>query len=608
MPYGTGLDTAFNQDEPQQNINTHPKKVKTPEGLRKVKDGALPDASASHPDDRCSDERVNSFSSNAATTRLRGMGDVLTHPKGYTGKLSDLGDAADVSRKKKSVDYDKIQHLKVGEMVAYTKGQGTIVRKDGAYVTIFNEDAGAYDQVHAGETYIPGDTISMGIMNQLWDQMNYETRMASLHKAEVQEPLHFVDRKWNELPSNLKDVIKAKAGKLPAKRNLNDIGLKDNDPQSETSNSFAENATRTRMSYPKETKDYDKIEDLGNPKMAKSENIQKKSPTYTSYGTGFKKRPTSVGGEKQQERSAYNPGQGYAGGSGTSRTFTPGGKKTKPKENLGPESKRKPAGEGAGPAAEAAAARSTGSTKPKKETYTSYGYGVKDVPAGAKQDVKPSKQKPAKQTSKPKEDGGVTFASGLDKATSYGELATEIYKLRNQLNKQLLGGKEDPFDTSLIDKYTGSKIPGEKLGDLPQGKNRLKPAIGGTKIETHEGEKELKSPADRYKSDVEHGAYGGVVTDTPFDAEGDYEEDHREGDRKQDRHNHQQKTPRDPKEEGDEVLVGYYTKEGGTMSTGTPGANNPTYDEEKERSVTNKNNTRYGIRKASKEDIERLTK
>lgn len=477
MPYGTGLDTAFNQDEPQQNINTHPKKVKTPEGL-----------------------------------------------------------------KKESVDYDKIQHLKVGEMVAYTKGQGTIVRKDGAYVTIFNEDAGAYDQVHAGETYIPGDTISMGIMNQLWDQMNYETRMASLHKAEVQEPLHFVDRKWNELPSNLKEVI------------------------------------------------------------------QKKSPTYTSVGSKYQggRRPTSIGGEKQQERSAFNPGGEYAGGGGASRTFTPGGKKTKPKENLGPESKRKPAGEGAGPAAEAAAARSTG--KPKKDTYTSYGYGVKDVPAGAKQDVKPSKQKPAKQTSKPKEDGGVTFASGLDKATSYGELATEIYKLRNQLNKQLLGGKEDPFDTSLIDKYTGSKIPGEKLGDLPQGKNRLKPAIGGTKIETHEGEKELKSPADRYKSDVEHGAYGGVVTDTPFDAEGDYEEDKRDVHGKEFDHNHQQKTPRDPKEEGDEVLVGYHSKEGGTMSTGTPGANNPTYDEEKERSVTNKNNTRYGIRKASKEDIERLTK
>ena len=36
--------------------------------------------------------------------------------------------------------------------------RGTIIRKDGAYVTIFNEDANAHDQVHAGETYIPGDT------------------------------------------------------------------------------------------------------------------------------------------------------------------------------------------------------------------------------------------------------------------------------------------------------------------------------------------------------------------------------------------------------------------------------------------------------------------
>lgn len=591
MPYGTGLDTAFNQDEPQQNINTHPKKVKTPDGL-----------------------------------------------------------------KKESVDYDKIQHLKVGEMVAYTKGQGTIVRKDGAYVTIFNEDAGAYDQVHAGETYIPGDTISMGIMNQLWDQMNYETRMASLHKAEVQEPLHFVDRKWNELPSNLKEVIQKKSAS-PVNVKINPIDNRDNPKVDRVSqhragqssiasaHSNLDELEPDSMAGNKESKEHDIPKHLeGKTPLGKSENIEKLSPTSVSYGSGFKKRPTSVGGEKQQERSAYNPGQGYAGGSGTSRTFTPGGKKTTPKENLGPESKRKPAGEGAGPAAEAAAARSTG--KPKKETYTSYGYGVKDVPAGSKQDVKPTKQKPAKQTSKPKEDGGVTFASGLDKATSYGELATEIYKLRNQLNKQLLGGKEDPFDTSLIDKYTGSKIPGEKLGDLPQGKNRLKPAIGGTKIETHEGEKELKSPADRYKSDVEHGAYGGVVTDTNFDAEGDYEEDKRDVHGKEFDHNHQQKTPRDPKEDGDEVIVGYHSKEnrtpkkinklptapkndirrlsgafdehhnysediekeGGTMSTGTPGGNNPMYDEEKERSVTNKNNTRYGIRKASKEDIERLTK
>jgi hypothetical protein len=614
MPSGIGLDTAFNQDEPQQNINTHPKKVKTPEGLEK------------------------------------------------------------------QVDYDKIQHLKVGEMVAYSKGQGTIIRKDGAYVTIFNEDANAHDQVHAGETYIPGDTISMGIMNQLWDQMNYETRMASLHKADIQEPLHFVDRKWNELPLNLKDVIKL-------------------------------------------------------------------SPSSVSYGHGIRKRPTSVGGDKQQERSAYNPGEGYGGGSGQSRTFTPGGKKPGKKEkqpaseqnqrrarSTGTTNERKRGQEVMSNAAQSGLDILTSKPTEEKKSLNqvdklspssvSVGYGVKEVPAGARQDTKPTRAKaPGKKEKQPadnsllgqheagkqeqhvrnhlavtnapkagldiltakkpkKEDPGAgTFAQGLDKATSYGELAVEIYKLRNQLNK-----------------VTGAKIPGEKLGDLPQGKNRLKPVVPGqTKIETSEGDKKLPSPADRYggsqitqsiagkvdgkvdfsglggkedpfdkkliggvekvkplsepgdveeqnnissrhsshnsdsdgqigsanpfkKSDVEHGAYGGVVTDTQFDATEDYEEKRPEVCGKEFDHNHQQKTPRDPKEDGKEVLVGYHSKEGdgGSMSTGTEGANNPRYNakfdpdedgyKEKSISTINKHNTRYGIRKASKEDIERLTK
>jgi len=45
---------------------------------------------------------------------------------------------------------------------------------------------------------------------------------------------------------------------------------------------------------------------------------------------------------------------------------------------------------------------------------------------------------------------------------------------------------------------------------------------------------------ERQKSDVEHGWYGGIATDTePLDATEDYEEDRREGDRKQLRHEHQ---------------------------------------------------------------------
>ena len=82
------------------------------------------------------------------------------------------------------------------------------MKKDGAYVTVFNEDANSYDQVHVGETYVPGDTISMGVMNKLWDQMQQEVRMGLLSKAKIQQPLHFVSRSWNQLPNELKEVLK----------------------------------------------------------------------------------------------------------------------------------------------------------------------------------------------------------------------------------------------------------------------------------------------------------------------------------------------------------------------------------------------------------------
>jgi len=118
-------------------------------------------------------------------------------------------DQAQGLKNKRGVDLDKIQHLKVGTTVAYTKGTGTVVSKDGSYVTIYNEEVGNYDIAHAGETYIPGDTISMGIMNKLWDQMTYEQHSALLHKAQIQEPLHFISRMWSDIPSTLQEAIKS---------------------------------------------------------------------------------------------------------------------------------------------------------------------------------------------------------------------------------------------------------------------------------------------------------------------------------------------------------------------------------------------------------------
>lgn len=51
------------------------------------------------------------------------------------------------------------------------------------------------------------------------------------------------------------------------------------------------------------------------------------------------------------------------------------------------------------------------------------------------------------------------------------------------------------------EKGTGDKIPHEKLGELPQGKDDKK--VGGTEIEDKDGKsRKLESPADRYKSEV----------------------------------------------------------------------------------------------------------
>jgi len=122
-------------------------------------------------------------------------------------------------KKRRALDVQKLQYTKVGSDVSYSKGSGTIVSKDGMYVTIFNKDAEAYDEVHVGETYLPGDTISMGIMNQLWDRMALEVKQDLLRKAMVAEVEHFDHRTWLEIPSNLQEAIKANSNKSDVEHN-----------------------------------------------------------------------------------------------------------------------------------------------------------------------------------------------------------------------------------------------------------------------------------------------------------------------------------------------------------------------------------------------------
>ena len=332
-------------------------------------------------------------------------------------------------KKEKENEKERVLHAKVGNIVNYTKGSGTIVSKDGAYVTIFNESANAYDQVHAGETYIPGDTISMGIMNKLWDQMAQETRTSLLNKANVQEPLHFISRRWSELPQDLKDVLKLsprsvsvgsgyKGPNVPSGATITGPGGATAKPTRRASAPSKLGTADTASGAGSETTGQSRSTKPGNKVMTmvggkklqvteRQRNIWERQTTpaqradskfTTDYGNKLTGKPSGM--KKLRQDSTYKPydpssGPGtYVGGK---KISGPGVKTETPKPA---QNKVKPSGSGAsGP---------TGSSS--------------NTAAGAA-----AAAAAATRSKNPPKDEGVTFASGLDKAKNYGELTVEIY-------------------------------------------------------------------------------------------------------------------------------------------------------------------------------------
>jgi len=141
------------------------------------------------------------------------------------------------------------------------------------------------------------------------------------------------------------------------------------------------------------------------------------------------------------------------------------------------------------------------------------------------------------------------------------------------------------------------------------------------------------------KSDVEHGLYGGVNTNTPFEASEDYEEDKREGNRKQipyQDHDAAEQKPQDGYNAGGSAYLHEHgprskgatcsicggkhdteehdkDKSEGSSSTGTSGITNPVFGDgpqrkkmDEIRNVANKYSARYGPRKASPDEIKKF--
>jgi hypothetical protein len=90
---------------------------------------------------------------------------------------------------------------------------------------------------------------------------------------------------------------------------------------------------------------------------------------------------------------------------------------------------------------------------------------------------------------------------GMSGAANFNKKETLQESAENYLKEPKKESVDDSAKEYLKEKGTGDKIPAEKLGDLPQGKDDKK--VGGTEIEDKDGKsKKLESPADRYKSEV----------------------------------------------------------------------------------------------------------
>ena len=109
---------------------------------------------------------------------------------------------------RREVDRDRLEHAEVGKEVSYSGGVGTVVERRGMFLTIYNKDIDTFDKVHAGETYVPGDAITMGGLNKYWDDITAQNKLDLLTNVNIPILKDFQYRRWSQIPRDIQDVIK----------------------------------------------------------------------------------------------------------------------------------------------------------------------------------------------------------------------------------------------------------------------------------------------------------------------------------------------------------------------------------------------------------------
>ena len=201
-------------------------------------------------------------------------------------------------------DLNKITSTRVGDNIHFfvngAEDSGTVVKMDTSFVTVVKDD-GKFQDIHINDTFFIKDIL----VNKSWNDMSMEERTVALHKIHAYSP-RFLAKSWKELPKELKDVMleKGKDGKLPAKRNIAGVGLKDSDLDSETSQSHTGESTRTRVRGLEG--DYSgKIETLRDPTSLEKSNVEQSHLGSAGRGGHAVETSTAFDAEEDYEGESH---------------------------------------------------------------------------------------------------------------------------------------------------------------------------------------------------------------------------------------------------------------------------------------------------------------
>ena len=166
---------------------------------------------------------------NPHTTRLRkdgaGYGNLFTANTLAYGTVEDetfVGLPANDPEKqetyighnvKEKVDMNKISKTRIGDDIHYyvngVEDRGIVSKMSSTYVTVFKEDGKFYD-IHINDTFFVKDIL----INKTWNNMSLEERTDVLLKVKAYSP-RFLYKHWEDLPRELREVMKIKNGALP---------------------------------------------------------------------------------------------------------------------------------------------------------------------------------------------------------------------------------------------------------------------------------------------------------------------------------------------------------------------------------------------------------